>query len=82
MIMPQRFADIINMVCETYNKTNLCPFLYKKIEDALKIYVDGRFTLYVLAGTNDTAIVKYHHIKYYIAYNHTTKKYEVEYFRL
>lgn len=82
MIPTRTFAEIINIVCHRYDKTNLDPFLYNKIENALKTYYDGRYSLYVLAGAQDTAIVKYQHMKYYISYNNNTKKYEVDLFKL
>lgn len=81
MIPTTRFAEIINNVCERVNKTNLDPYLYGQIERALKMHFDGRYSLNVLAGTRDTAIVKYQYVKYYISFNYTTQKYEVEFFK-
>lgn len=57
----------------------LSPKFFKMAENYLKTYSgDMRYSLFVLASSSDSCLVKYHHMKYWVTYNHIEKKYETE----
>ena len=91
MVFPQRIEDIFNEVlrkkieCKEKIKgieIHLCPNFYKSVEWHLKSRYDSRYSLFVLAGNDTTAIIKYMNFKYYVEYDYTTQRYKVDYFRL
>lgn len=91
MIFPKRIEDIFNEVlrkkieCKEKIKgieIHLCPNFYKSVEWQLKSRYDSRYSLFVLAGNDTTAIIKYMNFKYYVEYDYTTQRYKVDYFRL
>ena len=91
MIFPKRMEEVINYVlnkkreCKEKLKsieTHLCPQFYKSVEWQLKSRYDSRYSLFVLAGNDTTAIIKYMNCKYYVEYDYTTQRYKVDYFRL
>lgn len=63
-----------NVICPY----KLCPKFYKKAENYLKTHFDGRCSLFVLAGSDSSCLVKYKDMKYWVDYNFTSKQYEIE----
>lgn len=56
----------------------LCPNFYKKAENYLKMRLDGRCSLFILAESNCSCLVKYKNMKYWLNYNFTKETYEIE----
>lgn len=76
--------NAFNFTLKELEKQNvICPYklypkFYKKAENYLKTHFDGRCSLFVLAGSDSSCLVKYKNMKYWVDYNFTTKQYEIE----
>lgn len=91
MVAPKLIEEIINRVLDKKREckktlpsieTHLCSNFYHTLEFQLQARFDGRYSLFVLASSNTTAIIKYMNCKYYVEYDNTTQRYKVNYFRL
>lgn len=79
--MEQKIAFALNRAIKMVGDYILTPKVYKCANSVLKMAC-GAYCLDVLASADTTAIVLYKGIKYYVAYNHATQKYDCERFRL
>lgn len=67
-----------NEVLRVKKDYNLCPPFYYNVETLLKLWCDGRYSLFIKAGTKDSCIVSHANRNYYVYYDYTTKQYICE----
>ena len=46
---------------------HFCPKFWERLNNELRFYGDGRYKLFVRACTDNTAIVEYKKVKYYLS---------------
>lgn len=90
MVSIQLLQNIFNSVldkkkeCKKVLKsveTHLCPNFYKSVEHQLKMRFDARYRLFVLSSCEDSAIIQYRNVNYYVAYDYNTQSYKVEIYK-
>lgn len=67
-----------NEVLRVRKEYDLCPPFYYNVETLLKLWCDGRYNLFVKAGTKDSCIVTHANRGYFLYYDYVTKRYICE----
>lgn len=75
-------AHAINKAVQSVEGYKLTPNVFKRANNHLKLFVDGRYRLIPKASADTTAIVEYCNVEYYLYYDYNNKVYVCEKYRI